>query len=241
MNAFDLVIWALLALLLVRIAVRDDPRLWLWFGLVAGIGLLNKVSVLFLGFGIAVAIVLTPLRRHLARWELWAGGALALLFLAPYAIWNAAHDWATLEFMANAKRYKIAPMSPLEFFGEQALANSPVLAPLWLAGLVWLFLPRGGGRFRAIGWTFLAVFVLLVSMKVKPYYLFPIFAMLFAAGGCAIGQLVAKLAQPRLRTLAAGADSVARETEPVLWSGNEHALDCPCTRRCAAPGSSARR
>ncbi len=205
MNAFDLVVWALLAWILVRIAVRDEPRLWLWFGLVAGLGLLNKVSVLFLGAGVAAAIVLTPLRRHLARWQLWAGAGVAALFLVPYALWNAAHDWPTLEFMANAKRYKIAPMSPLDFFGEQVLANSPPLAPLWLGGLAWLFLPRGGARYRAVGWTFVAVFALLVALKVKPYYLFPAFAMLFAAGGCAVEQLVALIGRPGLRKAATAA------------------------------------
>ncbi len=204
MNAFDLVIWAALAWLLVRIVVRDDPRLWLAFGSVAGIGLLNKVSVLFLGFGIAVAILLTPLRRHLLRWQLWVGGALALLFLLPYALWNAGHDWATLEFMANAKRYKIADIGALGFFSEQVLANSPPLSPLWLGGVVWLFLPRGGGRFRAVGWTFVAVFALMIALKVKPYYLFPSFAMLFAAGGCATEQLVARLSTPRARSWGAG-------------------------------------
>lgn len=204
MNAFDLVFWALLAWILVRIVVSDDPQLWLWFGLVAGLGLLNKVSVLFFGFGIAAAIVLTPLRKHLTRWQLWVGGALALLFLVPYALWNAAHDWPTLEFMANAKRLKIAPMSALDFFGEQVLANSPPLAPLWLGGLLWLFVPRWGGRFRAVGWAFVAVFALLVALKVKPYYLFPAFGMMFAAGGCALEQLIESIGWPGARKWATG-------------------------------------
>ncbi len=202
MNAFDLIVWALLAWILVRIVIRDDPRLWLWFGLVAGIGLFNKTSVLFLGFGIAVAIVLTPLRRHLKSWQLWVGGAVALLFLVPYALWNAAHDWPTLEFMANAKKYKIARMTPLEFFGEQVMANSPPLAPVWLTGLVWLFLPRGGARYKALGTAFVAIFALMVALKVKPYYLFPAFAVLFAAGGCAVEQLVGRLRRPGARAAA---------------------------------------
>ena len=204
MNAFDLVTWALMAWILVRIVVRDDPRLWLWFGLVACVGLFNKTSVLFLGFGVAVAIAATPLRKHLLAWQLWAGGVPALLFLVPYLLWNATYDWPTLEFMANAKKYKIARMTPVEFFGEQVFANGPPLAPIWLGGLLWLFLPRGGARFRAIGWTFVAVFGLLVWMKVKPYYLFPAFAMLFAAGGCAFEQWIGAIRRPRLRRVVTG-------------------------------------
>jgi dolichyl-phosphate-mannose--protein O-mannosyl transferase len=42
MNAFDVVFWSLALYLVVRIFVEDNPRLWLWFGVVIGLGLLNK-------------------------------------------------------------------------------------------------------------------------------------------------------------------------------------------------------
>ena len=38
---------------------------WGVLGLVLGLGLLNKISVLWLGFGIAAGLVLTPHRRVL--------------------------------------------------------------------------------------------------------------------------------------------------------------------------------
>ena len=44
---------------------RDRPRLWLLFGLVVGLGLLTKVTILFFGFAIFVALLLTPSRKHL--------------------------------------------------------------------------------------------------------------------------------------------------------------------------------
>ena len=186
MNAFDLVFWALLMWLLARIVRTDDPRLWLWFGVVAGFGLLNKISVLFLGAGVAAGVVLTPLRRHLALRQPYAGSLIAMAIASPYAFWNLANDWPTLEFMANAKQYKIAKMAPHEFIGEVALAMSPPMVLIWGAGLVWLLVPKWGGRFRALGFWFLAVTTLLIALKVKPYYLFPAFIVPLAAGGCAV-------------------------------------------------------
>ena len=204
MNAFDLLFWAALFWILVRLIVRQEPRLWLWFGAIAGLGLLNKISVLYLGFGVGVAVLLTPLRRHLARWEIWAGGAIALALFSPYLLWNASLDWPTLEFMDNARTRKIAAMPPLVFLAEQVLANSPPLAPVWLGGLAWLLVPRWGGRFRALGVVFLAVAVLLISLKAKPYYLLAAFSALFAAGGCAIEAALGRLRGGGARRWATG-------------------------------------
>src|SRR5262249_48961025 len=67
MNAFDLVFWALGALLVARLVRTDDVWLWRPIGVVIGLGLLNKISMLLFALGLAVAVLLTPLRRHLAR------------------------------------------------------------------------------------------------------------------------------------------------------------------------------
>jgi hypothetical protein len=96
MNAFDLVFWAVAALLLARLARTDDVRLWRPLGLVIGLGLLNKISLLFFAFSLGVAVLISPLRRHLARRELWEGVLLAVLLFSPYLLWEVRHDWATL-------------------------------------------------------------------------------------------------------------------------------------------------
>ena len=57
MNSFDLFVWAVLWWLAARALATGRARLWLAFGIVAGIGLENKISVLFLGFGIVVGLV----------------------------------------------------------------------------------------------------------------------------------------------------------------------------------------
>ena len=62
MNAFDVFFWALLALIAVRALAGDQAKTWLVFGLVAGIGLMNKISVGLLGLGLA--LVLTSSDPH---------------------------------------------------------------------------------------------------------------------------------------------------------------------------------
>jgi MFS family permease len=182
MNALDLVFWALLALLLAGLVERDEPRLWLLFGAVAGLGLMNKISVLFLGAGVAVALVATPLRRHLATRYPWLGGFIAAALASPYLLWQPSHGWATLEFMHNAQTYKIASLSTAQFLVEQVQQMLPFSAPLWLAGIWALFFHRDLKRFRALGIVFGIALLVMLVQKAKPYYLAPAYGMLLAAG-----------------------------------------------------------
>src|SRR6202789_1802430 len=79
MNAFDPLLWTAIAYLLVRIAQRDDERLWLVVGGLAGITILNKYGVLFWLSGVIVGMCLTPLRSSLRERGFWFGCALGAL------------------------------------------------------------------------------------------------------------------------------------------------------------------
>jgi hypothetical protein len=185
MNSFDLLFWPLAALALLRCLRQPTTGRWLLVGLVLGLGLLNKISVLWLGAGLAAGLLLTRERRRLLTPGPWlAAGVAALLFL-PYVIWNAAHGFPTLEFMRNAMAEKMVRVTPLDFLANQLLDTNPAAAPLWIAGLVSLL--RGPeGRERVLGVAFLAVAVILVLPGTsKPEYLAPAYPMLLAAGSTA--------------------------------------------------------
>ncbi len=195
MNAFDILLWTLAATLLAAI-LDDEPgpraaRLWLLVGLVLGLGLLNKISVLWLGFGIAAGLVLTPARRWLRTAGPWLAGGIGALGLAPYVLWNATHGWATLTFMRRAAAEKYVPSSPFTFGKDLLLFFHPLAAPVWIAGLVWLLAARDGGRFRLLGVVFLSTLgILLANRTSKTEYLAASFAPLLAAGGVAAGRLL---------------------------------------------------
>jgi 4-amino-4-deoxy-L-arabinose transferase-like glycosyltransferase len=65
MNAIDLLLWT--AAIRVFIELLDAPSMarWSWLGVLLGLGLLNKISVLWLGGGLAAAVLLTRARRQL--------------------------------------------------------------------------------------------------------------------------------------------------------------------------------
>ncbi len=185
MDAFDQLFWVAAAYVLLLILKRDEPRLWPVFGLVAGLGLLTKLTMLSFGFAVLVALLLVPARRHLLTPWPWVGGIIALAFLAPYVYWNATHGWPTPEFWGGYGG-KVDEASPLEFLVEQIVTMQPPALPLWLAGLGFLLFARRGRPYRALGLVYLILFALFAISNSRFYFLAPAYPMLFAAGAVAI-------------------------------------------------------
>src|SRR5882762_6599032 len=88
MNAFEPLFWMGAVYLLFRIINGGSPTLWLWFGVLLGLGLENKHSTAFLAAGIFIALLLTPERRHFAGKWIWLGGLLAFAVALPNVLWQ---------------------------------------------------------------------------------------------------------------------------------------------------------
>jgi hypothetical protein len=189
MDAFDQLFWVSAAYVLLLILRRDRPRLWLLFGLIVGLGLLTKVTMLFFGFAVFVALLLTPARRHLRTPWPWVGGVIAFAFLLPYVFWQIEYGWPTLEFWANYGG-KVDPASPVEFLVEQIVTMHPLTLPIWLTGLYYYLFSRAGQPYRPLGWIYVVLFVLFVVQNAKFYFLAPAYPMLFAAGGLQVERFV---------------------------------------------------
>ena len=85
MNALDVMFWAWAAYLIVRIIKEPRPHLWILLGLVLGLGLENKISVLWLGFGLFVGFVLTTHRRYfISPWP-WLAAVVAVPGSVPFS------------------------------------------------------------------------------------------------------------------------------------------------------------
>ncbi len=186
MNAFEPLFWTGCAYVLIRIVKTGDQRLWLWFGVLAGVGLENKHSMLTFGFALIVGVLLTSERKAFCSRWLWLAGLIAFLIFLPNLWWNIQHHFPFLELQANiARSGRNVPMPPLRFLGESALSMLPLSLPIWLAGL-WHYLFSAEGRpFRALGWAWLITAGIIMLLNPRTYYLFPAFPILFAAGGVA--------------------------------------------------------
>jgi hypothetical protein len=187
MNAFSYLFWSLAAYVLVLLIDRSRPGLWLLLGLVMGLGLLNKIDFLWFGVGLAAALLLTNLRKHLSTPWPYAAAGIALLVFSPFIIWNIGHDFAHIEFIRNASAGKYSGLTRLDFVSGQVLNLNPVNLLLWVPGLLFLLFNRGARRYRALGIIYAAAFaILLANPHSKAEYLGPAYTILFAGGGVAV-------------------------------------------------------
>ena len=182
-NDFEALFWMGCASVVIRIIQTGNQKLWLWFGVLAGLGMQNKYSMAVFGLGIVVGLLLTPERKAFAHMWIWIAGAIALLIFLPNLMWNVQRDWPFFQLMHNIRTSgRDVALKPIPFLLQQALMVNPFAFPLWVAGLGWLFFGREGRRYRALGWAFVVTFGLFMTQHAKDYYVAPAYPMLFAAG-----------------------------------------------------------
>ncbi len=182
MNAFEPVFWMACAAVVLRIINGGNPRLWLLFGAIAGMGILNKHSMLFFGSGIAAGLLFTSARRQLLGSEIWAALLIAFLIFLPNLFWEVHNGYPTIALLRTVIGSKYTTVPPLTFIGEQFLLPNPLAAPFWLAGL-WFFLADGRGRkYAVLGIAYFVVLLEMLALHGKIYYLAPAYIMLLAAG-----------------------------------------------------------
>lgn len=184
MNVVDLLLWTIA--LRVFIDVIEAPSIVRWsaLGVLLGVGLLNKISVLWLGGGLAAALLLTPARRQLLTPGPYIAGAIAAAVFLPHVLWQIGNGWPTLEFIRNAGAEKMAHNTPWSFLADQVTNQHPFALPLWGAGLAATLLHPALRRYRALAIVYLTVAaILIVNRTSRSGYLALAYPMLLAAGG----------------------------------------------------------
>ena len=190
-NCLEPNLWMGCAYFAVLAVKRNQPKYWLWFGVVAGIGLQEKYSIALFGFGIAVGLLLTAQRRVFLRPWIWIGGAAAFLIFLPNLLWNIHYHWPFLELMHNIRAEgRDVILSLPQFFLQQTFLIDPIAAPIWLTGLFALLFSSRLKPYRTLGWCYLVCFTVFFMLHGKNYYLAPVYPMLLAAGAVVIESVI---------------------------------------------------
>ncbi|MGW4526664.1 ArnT family glycosyltransferase [Amycolatopsis sp. NPDC004378] len=178
--SIDPFFWSLIVWLVVRwTRVRDD-RLLLAAGLVTAVSLQTKFLVPALWAAIAAGALVFGPRDLLRRPLLWLGAVIAVLTTVPTLLWQAANGWPYT---------KMSEVVAAEFPGVGAflleLLSGPGLVigvPLALFGFGRLLFARDVRPYRFLGVAFLLLIVAYLLTSGRSYYVYSLFALLFAAG-----------------------------------------------------------
>ena len=143
-DAPSVLFWAVATLGLALLAKTGNGAWWLLIGLVAGLGIVSKLTSLFLGPAILLLLIVRPdFRRWLLSPWPWAGGALALGLAGPMLLWNASHHWVTLaKQFGRLSDGSFQPFGPLNFIATQFGIINPLVAVFAGLGVVIAFRRR---------------------------------------------------------------------------------------------------
>jgi hypothetical protein len=178
---FDQLWWVLTVWLLLRYLNTNAPKYLYLIGLVIGLGILTKYTMVFFAIALITGLLLTKQRRIL--WNKHVLGALAVTFIValPNIIWQFQHHLPVFTHMAALRKTQLEYISPADFIIQQLMANGIALF-LWAAGFVFLIISFKLRKYQFLAFAYLIIFMFLLLMSGKIYYLFGAYPMLFAAG-----------------------------------------------------------
>jgi 4-amino-4-deoxy-L-arabinose transferase-like glycosyltransferase len=182
-STFDLLAWTAVTWLVVRALRTGDDRLWLAAGAVLGLGLLNKPLPGFLAAGLLIGVAIAGPRRLLRNPYVWGGAAIAFVLWLPWILWQADHDWPQIDVSRDIAEGGSTSSEPWwAIVPFQFLLISPMLAPVWIAGLVALFTDPALRVYRFLALTWVVLAVVFMATGGKPYYIAGLLPVLLAAG-----------------------------------------------------------
>jgi Dolichyl-phosphate-mannose-protein mannosyltransferase len=190
MNCWDHLFWIASALAVIRAfaAPEKSNKAWLVLGAILGLGLENKVSMLWFGAGLTVALFATANGRAALRARgPWIALGCAAVIMLPHVVWQAIHHWPTAEFAHNAMVYKYVRLSLGSFVTEVVLMMSPAAIPMVIVGLFAPFFVAELSAHKSLALIFGTAFLIVAGSGTgKPEYLNAAFPMVLASGACAL-------------------------------------------------------
>lgn len=233
--AFDFLWWVVIAYGLLRLSNTGDLRWWLGIGGAIGMGVQTKYTIGLCVLGVVAGVLWSRPRDLRSKW-LWAGVALSVAIALPNLLWQARHDFVSVEFLKSIHERDVRIGRTEGFLVDQfKIAANPVTAPLWILGLLSLGRSWRQSRARLLLAYALVPFGLLILLEGRGYYAGPLYPALLAAGAVSAEALIAGLAtvarrivrvfQGALFTIGAAAALVVLPVAPVNTAWWRFALE----------------
>ena len=182
-------LWGVLATyFLVKLCKSGDARWWVAIGFVLGLGMETRYTAGFWTLGIVAGVLLSDGRKYLTSKWLWIGVGISVALFLPNVIWQAKHDWISLDFLKHLHERDVRQGRNKGFLvGQILLCVNLVTVPLAALGLWFLSAQEQGKKYVSVGWMVLATFLLFWIAKARFYYTVPIYPVVLAAGSVAFG------------------------------------------------------
>lgn len=186
---FDQLWWVFCVYFILKYINTTNFRYLYWLGLVIGVGMLTKYTMAFFAFALIGGIIISNQRKLLFNKQVLVAVLIALILFLPNIIWQFQHHLPVITHMKTLQKQQLDYISPGDFIKQQLTVNG-VAVLVWLTGFIFLLFSARLQKFRFIAFAYLLIFVFLMKMNGKNYYLFGAYPMLFAADGFAFEQFI---------------------------------------------------
>jgi hypothetical protein len=200
-DSLDFLIVVTIIYFLVRMFKEDRPVYWIPVGILIGLGLLNKLTILFFCLSIFAVLLITPQRKYLKNKWIWISASLSLLFFVPFILWQINNNWYFIDWTKHYAGGNSYIASFPEFLWNQILPNNFTNTPIWLTGLALLIFSKEWKQYRFLGLNYVLLFLLIFLLGGKLYFLIPYYTILLAVGSIKIESLINKLKMPVRRVM----------------------------------------
>lgn len=119
--SFDQFFWFLSSYLVLKMVNREDPRQWIWIGLIFGLGFLNKYSIIFFGIAILMALLISEHRKLFLSKYLIYGLLIGFIIITPNLIWQYSHNWPFVNHMVQLQQTQLINVTAFDFLIDQII------------------------------------------------------------------------------------------------------------------------
>jgi hypothetical protein len=200
-TTFDLLSTTALCWLAVRAVLQGGGPSLLAAGAVVGLGLEAKPQVGLVAVVMVFALIVVGPRVTLRSWWALAGAVVAVALAAPYLIWQQQHGWPQISVAGQIGGS--AEGGRAGFLPFQLVMVSPLLVPVWIAGLVAPFRRAEWRRLRFVPLAYGLLALAYLIGNGKAYYLASLYPLLLGLGGVPVSDWTIG-APRRTRVLGAG-------------------------------------
>jgi len=178
---FEHFFWLLSGYLILVMIKRNNPAMWIWLGIVFGLGFLNKYSIVFFYTAFGISLLISPYKNFYGSKYFLFALAIGFVIILPNLIWQYLNNWPVLIHMAELRESQLVHVKISDFILEQFMMNAQAVF-IWFGALVVLLFVKAERQYRMFGFIYLFIVVLLIAGSGKSYYTLGVYPVLFAFG-----------------------------------------------------------
>lgn len=189
--SFNQFFWLLSGYLILIMIKRNDPKIWIWIGIVFGIAFLNKYSIVFFFFAFAVSLLISQHRKLFLSKYFVLAIVLGLIIIFPNLVWQYNNNWPIMYHMKELQETQLVHVRISDFLIAQILMNLQAVL-LWIPALIILLFYKKEKQYQLFGFIYLIVIITLIIGRGKSYYSMGLYPVLFVFGSYFIEKYLKK-------------------------------------------------